>query len=76
MYFKVPIIAVFTKYDQFKLDVEMELEDAKGGEGVLAQWVETEAERLFNVEYLGTVGGMPPYVRLQSESLAHLLHCG
>ncbi|KXN82137.1 hypothetical protein AN958_03191 [Leucoagaricus sp. SymC.cos] len=60
----VPLIAVFTKYDQFKDDIEIRLED----DGV-ANWkteAPTEAERVFQEEYLGKLGGMPQFVRLES----------
>ncbi|KXN80862.1 hypothetical protein AN958_07084 [Leucoagaricus sp. SymC.cos] len=60
----VPLIAVFTKYDQFKDDIEIRLED----DGV-ANWkteAPTEAERVFQEEYLGKLGETPQFVRLES----------
>ena len=66
-YFIVPLIAVFTKYDQFKDDIEIDLE-RKG----CADWeteAHAEAERVFQEQYLGKLGRIPHYVRLESEVL-------
>ena len=61
----VPLIAVFTKYDQFKNNIEIDLE--RDG---CTNW-ETEAhaevERVFQEQYLGKLEGMPHFVRLESE---------
>jgi hypothetical protein len=58
------VIAVFTKYDQFKRDIEMKLEDqhrdAKAN-------IHVEIDRVFNQEYLANLKGAPPYIRLESE---------
>ena len=64
-YFIVPLIAVFTKYDQFKYNIEIDLE--RDG---CANWeidANAEAERVFQEQYLGKLGGMPHFVRLESE---------
>ena len=68
-YFIVPLIAVFTKYDQFKFNIEIDLE--RNG---YANWetevhaeAHAEAERVFQKEYLGKLGGTPHFVRLESE---------
>ena len=61
----VPIIAVFTKYDQFKLNVEMKLEDE--GEDALPGVVEEKAKELFQDEYLGMVSEQPRYIILESK---------
>ena len=66
-YFIVPLIAVFTKYDQFKDNIEIDLE--RDG---CANWeteAHAEAERVFQEQYLGKLGGMPHFVRLESELL-------
>ena len=65
----VPIIAVFTKYDQFKLNVEMNLE-----EDSLPEVVEEKAKELFQAEYLGMISGQPRYITL--ESMTALSTCG
>ena len=66
---QVPVIAVFTKYDQFKRNIKMKLEDeAHGGRGS-GKVFESEVESLFNHHYLAGLGGTPPFVRLESEDL-------
>ena len=59
----VPIIAVFTKYDQFKLNAEMMLED-EGVEDPPPEVIEKKAKKLFQDEYLGTIVGR--YITLES----------
>ena len=65
IYFVVPVIAVFTKYDQFKNNIEIDLE--RDG---FVNW-ETEApavaERVFQEQYLCKLRGTPHFVRLESE---------
>lgn len=63
----VPVIAVFTKYDQFRLDIEMNLEDRGCPEP--ATEAPAEAERVFKEEYLRNLGEAPQFVRLESEVL-------
>ena len=58
----VPIIAVFTKYDQFKLNVEMKLED----EGEDSLLIEEKVKELFEAEYLGMISGQPRHITLES----------
>jgi hypothetical protein len=62
--FKVPVIAVFTKYDQFKCDIEMRLEDQHRD---AKAHLDVEIDRVFNQEYLANLEGAPPYIRLESE---------
>jgi hypothetical protein len=62
--FQVPVIAVFTKYDQFKHDVKMKLED-EGRDPEMDLII--EIENIFNQHYLGTLNGPPPFIRLESE---------
>jgi len=64
MIFQVPIIAVFTKYDQFKRDIKMRLEDEGRDPGT---HFDTEVESVFNQYYLASLRGSPPFVRLESE---------
>jgi hypothetical protein len=56
--FEVPVIAVFTKYDQFRFDIETKLVD---------QDRDAEIDRVFNQEYLAHLKGAPPYICLESE---------
>ena len=61
---RVPVIAVFTKYDQFKHDIKMKLED----EGRDAEMnLDVEMENVFNQHYLASLNGPPPFIRLESE---------
>jgi hypothetical protein len=59
------VIAVFTKYDQFKLDIEMKLEDE--GHDIDSALLSTRAENIFKDKYLAHLSGSPPFVRLESE---------
>ena len=64
----VPIIAVFTKYDQFKRNVKMKLED----KGLLKEDVEqmapAEAKERFKRDYLGVLRSNPRFVCLERMS--------
>ena len=64
MLFQVPVIAVFTKYDQFKRNIKMKLED-EGRD--LGAHFGAEVASVFNRHYLAPLGGTPPFVRLQGE---------
>ena len=64
MIFQVPVIAVFTKYDQFKRNIKMNLEDKGIDPGT---HLDAEVERVFNQYYLTPLGGTPPFVRLEGE---------
>jgi hypothetical protein len=61
--FQVPVIAVFTKYDQFRSDIELRLEDQDRD----AKHLDAEIDRAFNQEYLANLEGAPPYICLESE---------
>ena len=63
----VPIIAVFTKYDQFKLNVGMKLED-EGEEYPSSDLIEERAEELLQAEYLGIIAGRPKHIGLESKT--------
>ena len=52
---------MFTKYDQFKRDIEMDLEDGDLDEPV------TAADRRFQENYLCHLGAGAKYVQLESE---------
>jgi hypothetical protein len=62
--FQVPVIAVFTKYDQFRLDLRMELEDENRHSALAG----AEMERILNEHYLASLNGPPPFVCLESEA--------
>ena len=68
MVFEVPVIAVFTKYDQFKRNISMKLQDEGRGPLAGAQ-LDTEVETVFKRYYLDSLSGPPPppLVRLESE---------
>jgi len=62
--FQVPVVAVFTKYDQFKHDIKMKLEDEGCGQEMD---LNAEVENIFNQHYLASLNGRPPFIRLESE---------
>ena len=64
MIFQVPVIAVFTKFDQFKHDIKMKLKDE--GRDARTEF-DTEVESVFNRRYLASLSGPPPFVRLEGE---------
>lgn len=63
---QVPVIAVFTKCDQFRRDIRMKLEDQDRNPDDPAL-VHAEMERIFKEEFLANLKGSPPVVRLESE---------
>ena len=64
MIFQVPVIAVFTKFDQFKRNIKMQLQDEGRDQET---HFETEVESVFDQYYLGGLSESPPFVRLESE---------
>jgi len=58
------VIAVFTKYDQFKRDIMIKLEDQDRDPALLNH----EMERTFGEHYLANLGRSPPFVCLESEA--------
>jgi hypothetical protein len=56
------VIAVFTKYNQFKIDIEDHDHDAKA-----QVHVEIDHDHVFNEQYLARLKGTPLYIRLESE---------
>jgi hypothetical protein len=64
------VIAAFTKYDQFRRDVGMKLEDQNPDASL-----DTEVERIFKEEYLANLKGSPPFVRLEGENFVSQLVC-
>ena len=61
----VPIIAVFTKYDQFKFNVEMKLQDEEEDD-LPEEVIKEKAKELFQAEYLSVISGQPRYIILES----------
>ena len=64
-HFQVPIIAVFTKYDQFLRNVQMDVLDDP--DKYLDRSVTEVAKELFEEHYLHPLGGDVGYVQLESE---------
>ena len=65
------MIAVFTKYEQFRREVMMKLEDQKRDLALL----DDEMEKIFNNHYLANLKGSPPFVRLEREDFVNRLAC-
>lgn len=65
---EVPVIAVFTKYEVFRLEVRFSVEDKKGLDGKdLLNETGRECEKVFQEKYLNILGGEPKVVRLEGE---------
>jgi hypothetical protein len=69
MLFKVPVIAIFTKYDQFRREIAKKLKDEPWDKAELV----AEAERLFSKDFLGPLNrfmgpGPLPFICLASEN--------
>ena len=62
--FQVPVIAVFTKFDQFKRDTKMNLMD-QGHDPETD--LNAEVENMFNQRYLASLEKPPPFICLESE---------
>ena len=72
-YFIVPIIAVFTKYDQFRLEMEFKLED-DGLDNPGQDIIDAKMKKCFEEEYLGKIDGAPRHVRLESETFSRIAY--
>ena len=64
-HFEVPVIAVFTKYDQFLRNLKMDMLD--DSDKYADRSVSEVAEELFQEHYLCPLGDDIGYVRLESE---------
>jgi hypothetical protein len=64
-HFQVPVIAVFTKYDQFLRNVKMDVLDDPDKYPDTS--VSEVAEQVFREHYLCPLGDSTGYVRLESE---------
>ncbi|KAF8258813.1 hypothetical protein EI94DRAFT_1753446 [Lactarius quietus] len=67
----VPVIALFTKYDQFLYNVEMDVTDEPENypDGDLSQKLSAEVKKRFRDHYLGPLGSDAKYVRLEKMHL-------
>ena len=72
--FQVPVIVLFTKYDQFKRNIKMKLEDEAYEGRDLGTHSDIEVESVFNDHYLTHLGGTPPFFRLESEYFFQPIH--
>jgi len=64
------VIAVFTKFDQFKRDIEMKLEDQGHDPNATLDDDpnrDNEVENVFGTEYKAHLGGSSLFVRLESK---------
>ena len=68
--FQVPVIAVFTKRDQFRREVKMKLEDQHGSE-VDQALIDREMKEIFDKHYLAKLGEAPRFVCLESEDFVN-----
>jgi len=68
MVFLVPVIAVFTKYDQFRRETIFKLEDQGLNTCTDAVLLNAKVEKIFNKEYLVKLRESAPFVCLESES--------
>jgi hypothetical protein len=67
----VPVIAVFTKYDQFRRDTIFRLEDQGVETSTDPACLTAEMERIFEEQYLAKLTGSAPVVCLESESFVN-----
>ena len=67
MLWKVPVIAVFTKYDQFKRDIRIKLAArSQGNARPMKKDAIDEAEKVFQEQYWNVIKGESPrHVRLE-----------
>jgi hypothetical protein len=73
IFFLVPVIAVFTKYDHFKRDVRFKLEDQ--GRDPTPALLNAEVEKVFEEQYLAKLRRSVPFVRLESENFVNRPTC-
>jgi len=68
----VPVIAVFTKYEQFKFNIRMKLEDEDHPDWKTE--APREAEKVFQQHYRRDPEEMPHFVCLESEGLKGIMY--
>jgi hypothetical protein len=71
----VPVIAVFTKYDQFRRETIFRLEDQGVDTSTNPARLDAEIEKIFNEQYLAKLTGSAPVVHLESENFVNQLVC-
>jgi hypothetical protein len=71
----VPVIAVFTKYDQFRRETIFRLEDQGVDTSTDPARLDAEIEKIFNEQYLAKLTGSAPVVHLESENFVNQLVC-
>jgi hypothetical protein len=59
--FQVPVLALFTKYDQFKRNVKIKLKDHPEMD------IDAEVKRSFEQDYLARLSEPPQFICLESE---------
>ena len=59
------MIAVFTKFDQFKRDIQMKMEDEGRYNGNNLELFKTELENMFNKQYLASLSKHTLFVWLE-----------
>jgi hypothetical protein len=62
---QVPVIEVFTKYDQFRRGIKIRLEDQRRDPALL----NSEVESIFEEHYLASLQGPPPFICLEGQIL-------
>jgi len=71
----VPVIAVFTKYDQFRRDTIFRLEDQGVDTGTDLACLNAEMERSLKEQYLAKLMGSALVVCLESKNFVNQLVC-
>ena len=71
----VPVIAVFTKYDQFRREIKYILENQGLDTSADAVLLNAEVENTFKEQYLAKLPVSAPAVRLESENFVNQLAC-
>ena len=61
------MIAVFTKYDQFRLNIRFKLEDQGRNPALSPALLDAEVESVFNEHYLANLRGPPPFESVFNE---------
>ena len=71
----VPVIAVFTKYDQLRRETSFRLEDQGFDTSTDAALLDAEVEKIFEEQYLAKLPVSAPAVRLESGNFVNQLAC-
>jgi hypothetical protein len=69
------VIAAFTKYDQFKREINFKLEDQGLDTSTNPALLNDELERVFKEQYLANLRGSVQFIRLESKNFVHWLAC-